>query len=91
MVNNVNQDEQKFFDAFFALLTPKQRQSVRLQKMSNGAYSVTWNRGEYVGKVRLTGRKHWIQIMKNIFDADVIEGEVDDLIQELPKWVRTMK
>lgn len=86
----MNDDERKFFEAFFALLTPKQRQSVRLQKMSNGAYSVTCNHG-YIGKVRLTGRKRWIQVMKNTFDADVIEGGVDDLIKELPKWIRTMK
>lgn len=87
----VNEAEQKFFAAFYALLTPKQQQSVKTHRMSNGALEVIFDRGYYVGKVKLQGRKHWIQVMKNLYDAEVIEGEVDDLIKELPRWIRTMK
>ena len=86
-----NEAEKKFFEAFYALLTPKQQQSIRLHRMSNGTLEVTYDRGCYIGKVKLQGRKHWIQVMKNLYDADVIDGEVDDLIKELPRWVRTMK
>ena len=85
-----NEDERKFFTAFYSLLTPKQQQSIQLYRMSNGAYEVTCHKG-YIGKVKLQGRKHWIQVMKNTYDADVIEGCVDDLIKELPRWVKTMK
>lgn len=86
-----NEAEKKFFEAFFSLLTPKQQQSVRTRRMSNGALEVTYDHGGYVGKVKLQGRNHWIQVMKNMFDPDTIEGEVDDLIKELPRWVKTMK
>lgn len=61
-----------------------------IKRMSNGALEVTYN-SYYVGKIKLTGRKHWMQILRGLTQQKCIYGELDDFIQHIPDWTKYIK
>ena len=85
----LNDQEQIFFDELMKQLK-KFKGTIRPERMSNNALNVKYD-GCQVGRIKLTGRKHWMQILKNMYDVDVIEGELDDFIQHIPEWVKYIK
>lgn len=86
---NLNEQEQIFFDALMDALKDFNG-VIRPERMSNKSINVKYN-GCQIGRIKLTGRKHWMQILKNQYDAESIEGELDDFIQHIPEWVRYIK
>ena len=81
----LNEFEQKFFDELQSGLSEINR-SVTLNRMSNGVISV-YSNTFYVGKIKLTGKKHWMQILKGLYTNKTIDGELDDFIQHIPDWI----
>ena len=86
---NFNEQEQMFFDELMKALTDFSG-VIRPQRMSNNALSVYYN-SYPVGKIKLTGRKHWMQILKGLQTVKVIEGELDDFIQHIPEWIKYIR
>lgn len=85
----VTPEEEVFFAAFDEALA--QGHLIRhfsLTRMGNGAISVR-TRHAYVGKIKLQGRKTWMQYMTSLYDADVAENQtLDEYIQLLRYWVK---
>lgn len=62
-----------------------------LTRMANGAISVSTS-SAYIGKIRLQGRKTWMQYMTSLYNAEVAENlPLEEYIQLLKYWVRTVK
>ena len=85
----LSHQEVEFFNELNLQLSEIKR-SVSLERMSNGAISV-YSKTFYVGKIKLSGRKHWMQILRGETQIKEIEGELDDFIQHIPDWIRYIR
>lgn len=86
----VTPDEERFFSALsVALRQAKKSEFFNLTRMANGAISVRSRRG-YLGKIKLQGRKTWMQYMTGLYNAEVAENlPLEEYIKLLKYWVRT--
>lgn len=84
------EDEKRFFEAFeAALIAAKKSPAVTVTRMANKALSVR-SRRAYIGKIKLQGRKTWMQYMTGLYDAEVAENlPLEEYIKLLKYWVRT--
>lgn len=86
---SVTPDEEAFLEALEAALRQGHKSvALTISRMANGALSVSSPRA-YLGKVKLQGRKTWMQyIVRN--DAKSIEGApLEEYIHHLNFWVRS--
>ena len=84
---HVNDLENLFFDTLYSSLTPVQNNLINLRRMSNGTLDTYF--GTYpVGKLKLQGRKHSMQILKGMYNVKIIEGSIDDFIPKINEWVK---
>ena len=86
---SVTPDEEDFLAALEAALHQGHKSvALTISRMANGALSVSSPRA-YLGKVKLQGRKTWMQyIVRN--DAKSIEGApLEEYIHHLNFWVRS--
>ena len=88
----ITPDEECFFWAFEdALIGQGLSTYMSLTRMANGAISVSTS-SAYIGKIRLQGRKTWMQYMTSLYNAEVAENlPLEEYIQLLKYWVRTVK
>lgn len=86
----VNQDEELFFSCLSKKLTVQQNKSIRLTRMSNGTLDVYYG-GYPIGKIKLQGRKHTMQILKGLYGNESIDGTVEDFIQHIDSWLKYIK
>ncbi|MDE7183600.1 MAG: hypothetical protein K2O40_03780, partial [Lachnospiraceae bacterium] len=86
---DLNEQEQRFFNELKLALSDIKR-NITAERMSSGVISVHSNTF-YVGKIKLSGRKHWMQILRGQTQIKVIDGELDDFIQHIPDWVRYIR
>lgn len=89
---SVTPDEERFFWAFEdALMGQGLSTYMSLTRMANGAISVS-TCSAYIGKIKLQGRKTWMQYMTSLYNAEVEENlSLEGYIQLLKYWVRTVK
>lgn len=89
---SITPDEERFFWAFEdALMENDLDTYISLTRMSNGAISVSTS-SAYIGKIKLQGRKTWMQYMTDLYNAEVEENLLlEGYIQLLKYWVRTVK
>lgn len=84
-------DEKLFLDTFFnKVLENKIDLKIRTERKSNGEIYVEY-RGCPVGRIRLQGRKHYMQILRGMYGHKIIEGNLENFIQEIPAWIRYVK
>lgn len=86
---DLNEQEQCFFNELKLVLSDIKR-NITAKRMSSGVISV-YSNTFYVGKIKLSGRKHWMQILRGQTQIKVIDGELDDFIQHIPDWVRYIR
>lgn len=88
----VTPEEERFFWAFEdALMEQGLDTYMSLTRMASGAISVSTS-AVYVGKIKLQGRKTWMQYITGSGDAEVLENcSLEEYIQHLKLWVRTVK
>lgn len=72
----VNELEITFFDNLSLKLTEQENSKIRLLRMSDGTLSVEYS-GYPVGKVKLQGRKHSMQVIKSLYKFDSFEGNLE--------------
>lgn len=78
----VNADEELYFEQLSSKLTDAENRCIVLHRMSNGALEAYY--GTYpLGKIRLQGRKHYMQILKSLYKVEVIKGTVQDFIKRI--------
>lgn len=83
------EDEKRFLEALEAALTAaKKSLVVDVTRMANKALSVRSRHG-YLGKIKLQGRKTWMQYMTSLYNAEVAENlPLEEYIKLLKYWVR---
>ncbi len=86
----INELEEHFFMAFYDELSVQQNSKINLQRMSDGTLSVYYNSFP-VGKIKLQGRKFYMQILKGVYTSKNIYGTIDDLISHIPDWKRYIR
>lgn len=89
LLPDLNEQERYFFNELKLALSTIKR-DITAERMSNGVISV-YSNSFYVGKIKLSGRKHWMQILRGQTQIKVIDGELDDFIQRIPDWVRYIR
>lgn len=89
---SITPDEERFFWAFEdALMENDLDTYISLTRMANGAISVSTS-SAHIGKIKLQGRKTWMQYMTSLYNAEVAENlPLEKYIQLLKYWVRTAK
>ncbi len=89
-IYTVNDFEERFFEKLSSCLTEIENSKIRLYRMSNGTLSVYYS-SYPIGKVRLQGKVHWIQILKGMYTSKVIEGDIERLIPYIEQWVKYLR
>lgn len=80
----INDLEEQFFNELFTELSEQENKHIHLIRMTNGVLSVQY--GTYpIGKIKLQGRSHWMQILKGQ-SSKTIEGNIADFIANIPYW-----
>lgn len=79
---DVNADEELYFEKLSSKLTSEENKHIILYRMSNGTLDICFK--DYpLGKIKLQGRKHRMQILKSLYKFDVVEGTVQDFIKRM--------
>ena len=77
----VNADEDKFFEAVYKEIG----EGICVVRMSDGTLDVSYH-SYPIGKVKLQGRKHSMQILKGLNSIKSITGSVEDFIPYIVEW-----
>jgi hypothetical protein len=86
----VNELEELFFEKLSSNLTNSENSKIELLRMSDGALTVEYNHYP-IGKIKLQGRKHWIQVLKGTYTTRTFEGDLELLISHIEEWVRYLR
>ena len=78
----VNSDEELYFEKLFSKLSDEENKRIILHRMSNGTLE-TYYKCYPLGKIKLQGKKHYMQILKSLYKFEVIEGTVEDFIKRI--------
>lgn len=89
--DDATSEELLFFAAFERALAESKKKPVYYQciRMANKALSVK-TRSAQIGKIKLQGKKTWMQYMTGLYDAETAEDQpLDEYIRLLRYWVKT--
>lgn len=87
-VYEINNLESLFFETLFSKLQEaKLKNRITLIRMSNGTLAVEYA-GYPVGKVKLQGKIHTMQILKGLYKHYSIEGNIQDFLPKIDEWVK---
>lgn len=77
-----NKDEEQYFECFLSKLSDEEKKCLKLNRLSTGHIEPYFN-SYPLGKIKLQGRKHSMQILKSLYKFETIEGNVDDFIERI--------
>lgn len=84
---DINELEEQFFQELYNKVPMKMNPLIHLFRMSDGTLSVYY--GTYpIGKIKLQGRKHWMQILKGLYTSKSIEGNMNDFVSHIDDWIK---
>lgn len=84
-------EEKRFLDVFWGqLIKNKIDLRISTERRSNGEIFVEY-RGCQVGRINLQNNNHSMQILRGMHGNKVIEGNIDDFIEQIPAWIRYIK
>jgi len=89
----ISSDEEFFVKALIQKLINNKLQYLQLQlhRMANGAISVSYARYP-VGKIKLQGRKTYMQILKDVYTFDVVDNlNTQEYIDNIDLWILYIK
>jgi hypothetical protein len=90
-VYTVNELEYLFFESLFSKLKSSNLNSTAdMVRMSDGTLSVNYS-GYPIGKIKLQGKKHWMQILKGLYGHETLEGTVESFIPRIDDWIKYIK
>ena len=78
----VNVAEKLFFRTLHSKLTDAENQKIILHRFSNGTIEPYFNNYP-LGKIKLQGRNHYLQILKSLYKYEVVEGSVNNFISRI--------
>ena len=82
----VNEMEKEFFAAFELKWPPEALPFVHLIRMSDGTLAFEYGRAP-IGKIKLQGRKHSMQVLRGLTSQSHIFGSMEDFIAGIDKWI----
>lgn len=82
----VNELEEQFFNNLYKKLDKDENSKITLDRMSNGTLNVQYDSCQ-IGRIKLQGRKHDMQIIYNDDKTEVINGNIDEFILKSDHWV----
>lgn len=86
---SVTPDEEAFLTALEAALRQGHKSAaLTISRMANGALSVNSPRA-YMGKIKLQGRKTWMQYMVRNDAKSIEDAPLEEYIHHLNFWVRS--
>lgn len=82
------EDEKRFLDALeAALVAARKSPAVNITRMADKALSVRSRHG-YLGKIKLQGRKTWMQYMTSLYNAEVAENRpLEEYMAKIQKMI----
>ncbi|MCJ0225631.1 SAP domain-containing protein [Clostridioides difficile] len=88
----INENEIYFFNILkIKMYENELKNNFVFDRMSDGAFNAFDASGNFIGKVKLQGRKKWIMYMKNEFGSEHIYGELIHLIDGIDAWIKCSK
>ena len=78
----VTVDEELYFKTLHSKLTDAENQKIILHRFSDGKIEPYFNNYP-LGKIKLQGRNHYLQILKSLYKWEVVEGSVEDFINRI--------
>ena len=86
---SVTPDEEAFLTALEAALRQGHKSAaLTVSRMANGALSVNSPRA-YMGKIKLQGRKTWMQYMVRNDAKSIEDAPLEEYIRSINFWVRS--
>lgn len=86
---SITPDEEAFLTALEAALRQGHKSAaLTISRMANGALSVNSPRA-YMGKIKLQGRKTWMQYMVRNDAKSIEDAPLEEYIHHLIFWVRS--
>lgn len=64
--------------------------ALKLRRMSSKAIDVSYNMYP-IGKIKLLGKKTWMQVFRNLYDVELIEGNLEVYINSIDLWIKYIK
>ena len=77
----VNAAEELFFDAVYEEIG----EGIRLYRMSDGTLNVHYYTYP-IGRIKLQGRKHGMQVLKGFHGVRWIDGDINDFLLNIIYW-----
>lgn len=89
-IYEINESEEKFFNKLSIILSDSENDKVILHRFSNGSIEPYFNSFP-IGKIKLQGRKHYMQIFKSEFKYEIVYGTIDDFIIRIPDIIKYLR
>ena len=80
----INELEENFFDILYSKLPEKVNTKIHLIRMATGTLAVECV-GYCIGRIKLQGTKHEMQIITSLYDSHVVQ---DNFIDHIDEWVK---
>ena len=85
-----NEDEENYFQHFFSKLSDDEKNQIELKRLSTGSIE-PYFKSYPLGKIKLQGRKHSMQILKSLYKFERLEGDVNDFIERIDDVIKYMR
>lgn len=87
----ISKDEEIFIKYLLLKLNQNNLKSVSLKRMSTKALDVSYN-GYPIGKIKLQGKKTWMQILTSLYDQKKIDNTLlEEYINSIDLWITYIK
>lgn len=89
---NVSTEEQVFIkQLLYKFVRQNEYRYLKLKRLSNKEIAVNY-KNYPIGKIRLQGKKTWMQILKNLYDIEVIRDcKLEEYIDSIDLWLKYTK
>lgn len=85
-VGDLSKQEKYFIAELSKSLTKEELQRISINRLSNNYLNFEYN-GMQIGRIKLTGRKHTMQLLTGQTNISSIDGDIDYFIAAIPIWI----
>lgn len=87
----VTEDEKLFLSVLSRkFVEANELKFIKVHRMSTKAIDFNYN-GFPIGKVKLQGRKTWMQIIEDLYEVKTLEGSTDAYLDGIDLWIEYIK
>lgn len=78
--------ESRFIEKLANAMSEEEIKNTEINRMSDKCLNFTY-KGMQFGRIKITKRTHWMQLLTGLTDVSVIEGDTDYFIAAIPIWI----